>query len=363
MNDSYLRTVERLREEIARLQRDKAAQVSNSANLARRLNLAREAASRATNASTLKARVGDVERHQRSTAACEKKIAEIEGKIARKHTELGRAQQNLSRAEARDREKHVKEIKRHSDELSRAARRITDHDRLRRNMATAIARLRSLPEKVVVLFFAANPIDQAQLRLDEEVRAIADMVRKSKHRDSVKLESLWAVRPMDVLQGLNEFNPQIVHFSGHGTDQGEIAFQNDRGEAKLVSKEAIVQTMMAASGGIRLVFFNTCYSRDQAEAVVEHVDATIGMNTAIGDQAARMFASQFYSAIGFGLSVRVAFDQAKARVMLEGIPEEAVPELFVREGLAAEDIIIVRPSTDKHIHLPGCNVTVKRPST
>jgi hypothetical protein len=32
--------------------------------------------------------------------------------------------------------------------------------------------------QVTVLFFAANPTDQERLRLDEEVRAIGEMIRK-----------------------------------------------------------------------------------------------------------------------------------------------------------------------------------------
>ena len=68
-----------------------------------------------------------------------------------------------------------------------------------------------------------------------------------------------------------------------------------------------------------------------------------GMNTSIGDNAARVFSSQFYSAIGFGLSVKRAFEQAKALVMMEGLNEENTPELFVQEGLNSDDLIIVRP--------------------
>ena len=67
------------------------------------------------------------------------------------------------------------------------------------------------------------------------------------------------------------------------------------------------------------------------------------MNTSIGDEAAFVFASQFYSSIGFGKSIEVSFNQAKAALMLEGIPEETTPELFVRDGLQANSIILVQP--------------------
>lgn len=210
-------------------------------------------------------------------------------------------------------------------------------------LANAIEQIRNIPEKIVVLFLASNPIDQVQLRLDEEARSISEMIKMSKHRDSVRFETCWAVQTKDILQAINEYNPSIVHFSGHGSSNDEIIFQTNSGQTKVVSKEAIVQTMMASSEDIRLVFFNTCYSRNQAKAVVEHIEATIGMNTSIGDEGARIFSSQFYSSIGYGLSVKKSFEQAKALLMLENIPEEDTPELFIHEGLSGKDIIIVKP--------------------
>ena len=68
------------------------------------------------------------------------------------------------------------------------------------------------------------------------------------------------------------------------------------------------------------------------------------MNNSIGDAAARVFASQFYSSIGFGHSVEKAFQQAKSLLLLEGIGEENTPELFVAEGVNPEDLIIVNPN-------------------
>ncbi len=203
--------------------------------------------------------------------------------------------------------------------------------------------VRKLPEKIRVLFFAANPRDQEQLRLDEEVRDITQQIRLSEYRDSVELHSRWAVRTSDLLQALNEHKPRIVHFSGHGSNENEIVFLDADGNSKPVTEEGIAAFIAVGADHVRVVFFNTCYSRAQAQAAVRHVDVAIGMVDSIGDDAARVFAAQFYSAIGFGYSVKRAFDQAKARMMLEGSPEENTPELFVREGLSADEVVLVHP--------------------
>ena len=167
-------------------------------------------------------------------------------------------------------------------------------------MQSSIESLREVPEEIVVLFLSANPIDTQQLRLDEEAREIEDMIRKSEHRESVKFISKWAVRPLDILQAINEYDPSIIHFSGHGSKDNELALENPDGTTKLTSRAAIVQSMAMTSDNIKLVFFNNCYSSEQAKSVINHVDFSIGMNDSIGDKAAIVFMAQFYSAIGFG---------------------------------------------------------------
>jgi hypothetical protein len=101
--------------------------------------------------------------------------------------------------------------------------------------------------------------------------------------------------------------------------------------------------MSTVTDNIRLVVFNACFSCDQAEAVTQHVEAAIGMNDAIGDDAARVFAAQLYSAIGFGRSIKQAFDQGISALLLEGIPEEETPALFTQDGRDSENIVLVRP--------------------
>ena len=102
--------------------------------------------------------------------------------------------------------------------------------------------------------------------------------------------------------------------------------------------------MATASDTIRLVVFNACCSEPQAESVVEHIDSAIGMSTSIGDEAACVFASQLYSSIGFGRSLQTSFNQALAQLMLEGIPEDSTPSLYVKDSVDANDITLVQPN-------------------
>jgi len=50
-----------------------------------------------------------------------------------------------------------------------------------------------------------------------------------------------------------------------------------------------------------------------------------------------------HSAIGFGLDLAKAFNQAKAALMLEGIPEENIPALSTNEHEQPDEIVLVGP--------------------
>jgi hypothetical protein len=345
--DSYRREIQKHNDEISRFQRQKADEAKNAANYAKKAADARQSALRASSPSSVKSYLHQAERYESDHNRALTKISDYEKRIATTYSQLASAQQKLAREEASDVSKRQRQLdatmREHerttqavSTRLERTATQQSDlHDRIRR--------LEALPEKIVVLFLAANPIDADALRLDEEARAIAETIRKSKHRDAVKLESCWAVRPTDVLQAINEHRPHIVHFSGHGSDQEQLVFQDEQGFSKFVSKDAMTQVMAACSGEIQLVFFNACFSQAQAEAVVQHVNSAIGMRIGIGDEAARVFAAQFYSAIGFGKSVKEAFEQARALVMLEGIGEQDTPVLFARTGVDLAELRLVCP--------------------
>lgn len=335
-------------QEIARLEQDKSREAANATASIRRANESAQQADRLGVSDGLK----ELYKHQISyerwnTEHWQRKVADIELKISHEQKLLENSQNLLLAAldkEGRERTKAQKRVARsQAQHLKTLSGKLAHHDQLHAVALSAIEKLQQLPEEITVLFFAADPFTDEKLRLDEEVRAIREMIRKSKHGESVRLESWWAVRPLDILQAINECRPRVVHFSGHGSDQDDIVFKDNAGRVKLVSKEAIVQTMSAASDDIQLVFFNTCYSRGQAEAVVQHVPAAIGMNTSIRDDAAQVFSAQFYSAIGFGLSIGKAFQQAKAALMLEGIPEESTPELFVAAGLTDDSLVLVKP--------------------
>jgi len=222
-------------------------------------------------------------------------------------------------------------------EAEAAKLRVQEHSRVLEKRPTG--------EKCRVLFLAANPRDRAmeQLALDEEAREIQQKIDAAKYRDSLELVTRWATRPADLLQYLNQYRPQVVHFSAHGSQHEEIILQDDMGQSKPVSKCALKQLFETLKDNVRVVVLNACFSRPQAETLVEVVDCAIGVKGAIGNGAARKFAGSFYQGIGFGRSVLEAFEQGKTTLMLGEIGDDNAPELLVRAGIDARDVFLIKP--------------------
>lgn len=347
--DIYRSNMERKRKEIAALQAKKASESKCMADLSVKIQSAEASLRRASSPSTAQAKAREIGRYRKAQADVQKKIADIDKQMASKEKEYNTEEKKVRTEEERIRKQQIREDEKRQKEnertLQQLDRAIATQQRRQEAMQEDIDMLKSVPEQITVLFFATNPVGTDQLRLDQEARDIQEKIRMSEHRDSISFVTRWAVRPADILQAINEVNPDVVHFSGHGTDDGDLVLENTDGSPKLVTKEAMTQIITAASDRIHLLFFNACFSQEQAETIVQNIDAAIGMTTSIGDKAACVFAAQFYSSLGFGLSVQRAFSQAKSLLLAEVPDEYDTPALFVKAGVDANNLIIVKPET------------------
>jgi hypothetical protein len=109
---------------------------------------------------------------------------------------------------------------------------------------------------------------------------------------------------------------------------------------QLVSTAALEKTFGAAGSSVRLVILSACYSEAQAEALLAHVDCVVGMSGSITDQAARSFVIGFYGGLGEGESVAQAFKQGRAAISLETSCDSDRPQLKVRYGVDADQLVL-----------------------
>jgi CHAT domain len=178
-----------------------------------------------------------------------------------------------------------------------------------------------------ILILTANPKDTSRLRLEQEVRDIEEGLQRAKNRDQFVVKSMFAVRPRDIQRAMLDINPSIVHFSGHGTGDEGLVFEDETGSAKLVDGEALAGLFALFAEQVECVVLNGCYSEVQAEAIAQHINYVIGMKQAIGDKAAIEFAVGFYDALGAGRTVEFAHKLGCVAIRLAGVPEQLTPVL------------------------------------
>jgi hypothetical protein len=205
-----------------------------------------------------------------------------------------------------------------------------------------------MADKLTVLFLAANPEDTDQLKLDEEMRAIDLALRESTFRDRFDLRSAWALRYGDLQALLLRHEPHIVHFSGHGSERGEIAVKSESGAARLVPPEALAGLFEILKDNIRCVVLNACYSEVQAVEIAKVIDCVVGMERAVSDSAAIDFAAGFYLGLGYGRSVKTAFDMGRNRIGLAGGTDGAIPKLLA-PNIDAAKLVLVNAASGKPV--------------
>lgn len=182
-----------------------------------------------------------------------------------------------------------------------------------------------------ILILAANPRTTARLQLEQEVREIEEGLRRSIHRNQFEIHSKWAVRPRDIRQALLDYEPNIVHFTGHGNKDG-LLVEDELGMAVRFSAKALSELFKLCASHVECVILNACYSAPQATAINKHIDYVIGMKKAIKDSASVEFSVGFYDALGAGRCIEDAFAFGRAAILaqLPDLPDYNIPILKTR---------------------------------
>lgn len=158
---------------------------------------------------------------------------------------------------------------------------------------------------ITILLLAANPKETSSLRLAEEFREIKESLNLSKNEDDFTIVQGEAIRPKDLRRLVLDAKPQIVHFSGHGSEEG-IFLENNFGKSLAVSGKALA-SLFSLFDSVHCVVLNACYSQTQAEAIAKVTPFVVGMRKPINDRAAIQFSTGFYDGLGAHHNVESAF--------------------------------------------------------
>ena len=168
-----------------------------------------------------------------------------------------------------------------------------------------------------ILFLAANPSD---MRKSTQGACDANRGRNPQEPPPRPDSSLSTNLPSSfvLIEVFRRHRPQIIHFSGHGSEADEIILESDDGSSRLVGTDTLAELFRLQGRGVRVrlaerVLFETPRPRAQA-----YRQRRIGMSEAIPDPMAIDFAS------GLGLAYlragAVGLGRQPAPTRLAGLP-------------------------------------------
>jgi hypothetical protein len=174
--------------------------------------------------------------------------------------------------------------------------------------------------KQSILYIAASPKNIAALQVDHEFKRLKAIL--DGHQDHFELLlPLLSVTLEDFLQAKHRYKPAIIHFSGHGLEEG-LLFATSQNVFQVIPTEILKDVFKGMEAYTKIVVLNACYASAQAKIISANGIYVIGMNAPITDEAALYLSENFYRFLTDGQSAEESFRNIKSLLRLN-YPDEA----------------------------------------
>ena len=298
--------------------------------------------------------------YRRNAESADRRAITEDGKVTTASTKLGQLARDLATAQTNLDREVAATARRESSKAATAARAaeqaVSRQRAAEKAHAREIARLSNptvrhvhevravpapQPEKLRVLYLTANP--EQNLRTDVEVRNVQEAVRRATHRDLIEIDYRPAATAEDLINGLNDSRPHVVHFSGHAGDAA-LLFDNasvEAPEGREVPYDLLGRALASTSTPPVLLVLNGCDTLEGAETLLDATAVVVATASSISDLAASVFAAKFYAAIAAAQPIAAAVAQGTVSVDLAGLDEGWKLDILVRPGIDTSQRVLV----------------------
>lgn len=119
-------------------------------------------------------------------------------------------------------------------------------------------------------------------------------LQRARYRDHYRLLPCLAITFSGVLRALDDHQPAVAHFGGHGSPAGDLILQDlHRGEHH-IPPERLASLLELLDARPWLMVFAACHSVRLARAAVRHAHYAIGFKGPLGDDTALLFSATLY---------------------------------------------------------------------
>ncbi|KKL62688.1 hypothetical protein LCGC14_2182720, partial [marine sediment metagenome] len=155
-------------------------------------------------------------------------------------------------------------------------------------------------KKLIILFFGIDFYEHEYIDVNKEYQKINDIIKKSNYKDYIELIPGFAIERENVQQKISENNPDIIHFSGHGSKGIGPNFLGDTQNGNKDYETELLKILKKYKDTIKFIFFNTCYSNEIARRASDFISYTIGVNRLTNSEGAIIFSANFYELLSYG---------------------------------------------------------------
>ncbi len=184
-----------------------------------------------------------------------------------------------------------------------------------RNNASA----RKRKTEVLVLF--ANPPDKRPIRLDREDRAIVEIAKRFSETVTVERQHASELEDFQKLLSTNTYD--IVHFSGHGDQEGIYLDRGDISAGQFVSAERLKNILDLAKRTPLLVVLLCCYSESHLPVLKACAPFVITARDLVPNPACIIFSAGLYEWLFAGHSIEEAYNHACHLLAAKGHSSES----------------------------------------
>lgn len=137
----------------------------------------------------------------------------------------------------------------------------------------------------------------------------------------------------DIIKEIAVCRPDILHFSGHGTEEGLLCVHGGVGDVEYIAPSKLFESLSGCCDFIQVVVLAACYSGKQADKIANVVNFVVCVDDEIVVSAVHLFLEVFYAALTSGSSIQESFDLGVAQLKMNDPSYSNALRLVVKQGL------------------------------